>query len=459
MTFNSIKDLNNETMETELNNSYDFELKILKCNRRLEKIQKYIKEKSLRKKQLINKIKSPEPKNMVKFDKYSREISDSSCDEGLVEELLTKYTEQSLNNIINCNPNIYGDNNILCKHNKLLNSLGKSFEDNQNCIIDCCGNVEINNCNTSYRDNIPCQYIKSEECDMKSPCIQNKIFNFKVDNLEKLQSIQDQYCTNLLCPKGKDLVKPCEVCLEDIEKVHRCKCKFDNIRNSSARTIDNLEFKDIKDSNNCKDSMISKSTLTNYRVFSDKLSEIVPEYKLFCWNNHLFRKDNTKEINFDKKYNEAEYILLSLSINPPFGINSEDSSLLPHLCSDREVDALIKFLDLKSIPNVGKLYCYFARKRLIRSIRLMSKDENISPTIKMCIYIDEPENLMLYTIGSAPVATKQSFNFILRNYITKIRISRFLVCLILVYPFDLYKDIITLTTTDRVLPIYLVELT
>ncbi|OII76488.1 hypothetical protein cand_001350 [Cryptosporidium andersoni] len=458
MTFNSIKDLNNETMETKLNNSYDFDLKILKCNRRLEKIQKYIKEKSRRKKQL-NKIKSPELKNMVKFDRCPREISDSSCDEDLVEELLTKYTEQSLNNIINCNPNIYGDNNTLCKSDKLLNSLEKNFEDNQNCIVNCCGDLEINNCNTSYRDNIPCQYIKSEECDMKSPYLQDKIFHFKVDNLEKLQSRQDQSCTNLLCSKGKDLVKPCEVCLEDIEKVHRCKCKFDNIRNSSARTIDNLEFKDIKDSNkSCKDSMTSKSALTNCSVFSDKLSEIVPEYKLFCWNNDFFSKDDTKEIDFDKKY-EAEYILLSLSINPPFGINSEDSSLLPHLCSDREVDALIKFLDLKSIPNVGKLYCYFARKRLIRSIRLMSKDENISPTIKVCIYIDEPENLMLYTIGSAPVATKQSFNFIFRNYMTKIRITRFLVCLILVYPFDLYKDIITLTTTDRILPIYLVELT
>lgn len=208
--------------------------------------------------------------------------------------------------------------------------------------------------------------------------------------------------------------------------------------------------------------------------------------KKICILEKNLRKDNkrkTKQRSFNVPQRTvlAEYLewsnsieskLLSISVIPPDGISCLESSFLPYYCNVQEIQVVKDLISIKGkiinspkkmieVINIGKMFCCHARARFINSIKRL---HHVSPQIlklKILVNLEEPELLLANTFGQDPVESKSDIRFYELEALYEVEnLSRFLICLLITdKPADcLTKRCYTISNTEQVLPIYIINL-
>ncbi|KAJ1609192.1 hypothetical protein OJ253_1615 [Cryptosporidium canis] len=120
--------------------------------------------------------------------------------------------------------------------------------------------------------------------------------------------------------------------------------------------------------------------------------------------------------------NHIESKLLSISVMPPNGIFCYESSFLPYYCTIQEMQIVKDLISIKGkiinsskaiieVTNIGKLFCCYARNRFITSIKELHHTSPNILKLKLLVYLDEPETLLVNTFGPHPIENESDINF------------------------------------------------
>ncbi|KAH8741912.1 hypothetical protein FG386_003039 [Cryptosporidium ryanae] len=201
----------------------------------------------------------------------------------------------------------------------------------------------------------------------------------------------------------------------------------------------------------------------------EKLEDIVQDCSDRICHLSVITNNSESEHIYMKHYKRLESKIISMAMFPPRGIHDYESSFDSYYCTFGEIDALKELISVNTefhnssnslyIKRVGKMYCYFARRRFINFVRYSPNNVNSLLKLKLLFFMGEPEILLANTFGQYPIEVKQNYDFCGWNATNKLKnIARFLICLVAIETdYNNELGIYPIKDMRQVLPIYIID--
>ncbi|OII70877.1 uncharacterized protein cubi_01022 [Cryptosporidium ubiquitum] len=422
--------------------SINVDLTISRCKKKLAGLRNYIKSTSYPRNQINTRfLREPNDYN-IKNNKHQVYLAQNEKYRDMFSHLNERKLHHKLNtqNVKNYNP----ETNVCSE-------------------IDSESSLSYNN---SFVNKLIERYYSTSKSRL--PDLNNQ---FEANNLF-------QSSNNLFTPKLRknDERKEDTLIYQDFENKS---IKLNSVNTDIGSYCDPKFGKDCKSSNKKKNIETQKSpNVTLLKQCDLETREIVDNLDKKIKN--LERKIKTNKKNDFQKQNTSEYLersncmeskLLSISVIPPYGISCFESSFLPYYCTLQEIQILKDLISIKGeifnpsktkieVISIGKMFCCHARTRFIDSIKHLYQGSLNVLKLKLLIYIEEPEILLVNTFGPQPIENKGDIYFYELEAIYEMKkISRFMICLLITEkPVECFtKRRYTISNAKQVLPIYIID--
>lgn len=422
--------------------SINVDLTISRCKKKLASLRRYIKSKSYSRSQVGIDCLREQNDYSIKNNKQQVYLTQSEK----YKDKVNRMNEKKNYKFYDKNENKYNPEMNICSE------------------IDSESSLSYNN---SFVNNLIERYYSTSKS--KFPDLNNQL---KANHLP-------QTSNNIFTPKLRKNNERKEDNIIYQEATNSNEIKFNSIK-SNGGLYYNFKFdKDCK-SNNRKERIEKQkspnlSLLKQYdletREIVDNLDKKIRslEKRIKLNKKNCFKKPILFE--YIEKSNNMESKLLSISVIPPYGISCFESSFLPYYCTLQEIQIIKDLISIKGdifnssqtkieVTNIGKMFCYHARTRFIDSIKRLYQSSFNVLKLRLLIYIEEPEMLLVNTFGPHPIENKEDIYFYEIEEIYEMKkIFKFMICLLITEkPVECFtKRCYSISNTKQVLPIYIIN--